>query len=190
MVAREAGHDGSSAKAVLKLRAAKSRIAALEGNLRPDQVTQIAQSLGVPERDVVDMNLRLDGDVSLNAPLRDDDSSTERQDWLVDDSSSQETALAESEESDIRRAALHAALRVLNDRERSIFVGRRLTDEPITLEAFAGRYSMSRERVRQIEMRAFQKVQKAVKSQVAGDVGPLDRIPISREGWATPAALN
>jgi RNA polymerase sigma-32 factor len=161
------GTTANQRKLFFGLPAAKSRIAALESNLRPDQVTLIAQSMGVPEQDVVDMNQRLGGDVSLNAPLRDDDRSAEWQDWLVDDSSSQEAALAETEETEIRRTALSGALRVLNDRERSIFVGRRLTDEPITLETFADQYGVSPERVRQIEMRAFQKVQKAVKSRVA-----------------------
>ena len=104
---------------------------------------------------------------SIGSLTCDDDSSAEWQDWLVDDSSSQEAALAETEETEIRRTALRDALGVLNDRERSIFVGRRLTDEPITLETFADQYGVSTERVRQIEMRAFQKVQKAVKSRVA-----------------------
>ena len=170
------GTTASQRKLFFKLRAAKSRIAALESNLRPEQVTLIAQSMGVPEQDVVEMNQRLAGDLSLNATARDDDGSAEWQDWLPDEGSSQEAALAESEESDMRHTALREALRVLNDRERSIFVGRRLTDEPITLEAFADHYGVSRERVRQIEMRAFHKVQKAVKSRVA-ETDEADHFP-------------
>ncbi|HMI98152.1 MAG TPA: sigma factor-like helix-turn-helix DNA-binding protein, partial [Micropepsaceae bacterium] len=133
-----------------------------EGDLRPDQVKLIAKRLGVTERDVVDMNRRLGGDVSLNAPIREDGDSGEWQDWLVDDVSDQETRLAESEESDNRRKALGDALSVLNDRERRIFEARRLAEDPITLE-----FGVSRERVRQIEVRAFQKVQRAVKNRVA-----------------------
>ena len=184
------GTTASQRKLFFKLRAAKRRIAALEPNLRPDQVMAIAQSMGVPEQDVVDMNQRLDGDVSLNAPVRDDGNSGEWQDWLVDDSRSQEAALAETEETDIRHTALREALRVLDDRERSIFVGRRLSEEPITLEAFADRFGVSSERVRQIEIRAFQKVQKAVKRRVAHEDEPLDRIPIAREGDERRAALH
>src|SRR5262249_15126901 len=118
-------------------------------------------------QDVLDMDQRLGGDMSLNTPLVEGDGSGEWQDLLVDDHASQETTLAEGEESDMRRAALSEALRVLNDRERGIFFGRHLSDDPITLEALADRYGVSRERVRQIEMRAFQKVQSAVKSRVA-----------------------
>ena len=119
------------------------------------------------EQDVVDMNRRLGGDVSLNAPIREDGDSGEWQDWLVDDVSDQETRLAESEESDNRRKALGDALSVLNDRERRIFEARRLADDPITLEDLAAEFGVSRERVRQIEVRAFEKVQRAVKSRIA-----------------------
>ena len=184
------GTTANQRKLFFKLRAAKSRIAALEGNLRSDQVTLIAESMGVPEQDVVEMNQRLDGDLSLNAAAGDDESSAEWQDRLADDNTSQEAALAESEESDIRRTALRDALSLLNDRERSIFVGRHLTDEPVTLETFADQYGVSRERVRQIEMRAFQKVQKAVKLRVASDEEPHDGLP-SRHADGTPmTALN
>ena len=169
------GTSSSQRKLFFKLRSAKRQIAALDADLRPDQVTLIAQNLGVPEQAVVEMNQRLDGDLSLNAPLRDDDGAAERQDLLVDDSIDQESALAESEENDIRRTALHEALRVLNDRERSIFVGRRLSDEPITIETLAHRYGVSNERVRQIEIRAFQKVQNVVKSRVASHDDPQAR---------------
>jgi RNA polymerase sigma-32 factor len=113
------------------------------------------------------MNRRLGGDVSLNAPIREDGDSGEWQDWLVDEVSDQETRLAESEESDNRRKALVDGLLVLNERERRIFEARRLADDPITLEDLAAEFGVSRERVRQIEGRAFQKVQRAVKNRVA-----------------------
>jgi len=154
-------------KLFFNLRSAKSRISALEADLRPDQVKLLAQRLDVTEQDVVDMNRRLDGDVSLNSPMREEVNSGEWQDWLPDESIGQETVLAESQESDNRRTALGEALTVLNRRERSIFEARRLTDEPMTLEELADEYGVSRERVRQIEMHAFQKVQKAVKNRVA-----------------------
>src|SRR4030081_2463762 len=113
------------------------------------------------------MNRRLGGDVSRNAPIREDGDSGERQDWLVDDVSDQETRLAESEESENRRKELGDELSVLNNRERRIFEARRLADDPITLEDLAAEFGVSRERVRQIEVRAFQKVQRAVKNRVA-----------------------
>src|SRR5262249_3364892 len=153
------GTTASQRKLFFRLRAAKGRISALDGNLRPDQATLIARRIGVAEQDVIDMNQRLERDLSLNAPLREDDSAAPWQDCLVDDSASQEAVLVESEEADIRRVALHRSLSVLNDRERGIFVGRRLSDDPISLEALAKKYGVSRERVRQIEMRAFQKMQ-------------------------------
>jgi RNA polymerase sigma-32 factor len=113
------------------------------------------------------MNRRLGGDVSLNAPLREEGDSGEWQDWLVDDTADQETRLAESEQASNRRKALGDALTVLNDRERRIFEARRLADDPVTLEDLASEFSVSRERVRQIEVRAFEKVQKAVKNHIA-----------------------
>lgn len=171
------GTTANQRKLFFKLRATKSRIAAFAENLGPDQVTLIAQRMGVSEQDVVDMNERLGGDVSLNAPLRDDDGSAQWQDYLVDGRVSQEAALVESEETAVRRTALREALRLLNDRERCIFVGRRLSDEPITLEAFAGKFGVSRERVRQIESRAFQKVQAAVKLRLAGAAHDAYRFP-------------
>jgi RNA polymerase sigma-32 factor len=162
------GTTANQKKLFFNLRKAKSRISALEeGDLRPDQVKLIAKRLGVTEQDVVDMNRRLGGDVSLNAPIREEGDSGEWQDWLVDESASQEARMAESEESDNRRKALGEALSVLNDRERRIFEARRLADDPITLEELAEEFGVSRERVRQIEVRAFEKVQKAVKSRVA-----------------------
>ena len=162
------GTTANQKKLFFNLRKAKSKISALdEGDLRPDQVQVIAKRLGVTEQDVVDMNRRLGGDASLNAPIRDDGESGEWQDWLVDDAPSQERILAESEESDNRHQALVSALDVLNDRERRIFEARRLADDPITLEELAAEFGVSRERVRQIEVRAFEKVQKAVKSRMA-----------------------
>jgi RNA polymerase sigma-32 factor len=162
------GTTANQKKLFFNLRKAKSKISALgEGDLRPDQVAQIAKRLGVTEKDVVDMNRRLGGDSSLNAPIRDDGDSGEWQDWLADDSAGQEEVLAESEEMDNRRSALDHALTVLNDRERRIFEARRLADDPVTLEELAAEFGVSRERVRQIEVRAFEKVQKAVKNRVA-----------------------
>jgi RNA polymerase sigma-32 factor len=162
------GTTANQKKLFFNLRKAKSRISALEeGDLRPDQVKLIAKRLGVTEQDVIDMNRRLGGDVSLNSPIREEGDSGEWQDWLVDDSSDQESRLVESEESDNRKKALGDALSVLNDRERRIFEARRLADDPITLEDLAAEFGVSRERVRQIEVRAFEKVQRAVKSRVA-----------------------
>jgi RNA polymerase sigma-32 factor len=162
------GTTANQKKLFFNLRKAKSQISAFEeGDLRPDQVKQIATKLGVTETDVIDMNRRLGGDASLNAPLREDEGSSEWQDWLVDDSESQESRLAASEELDNRRQALSGALTVLNDRERRIFEARRLADDPLTLEELSGEFGVSRERVRQIEVRAFEKVQDAVRKNVA-----------------------
>ena len=145
--------------------------------MRPDQVKLIAKRLGVPEQDVIDMNRRLGGDVSLNAPIREDGDSGEWQDWLLDDTASQEARLVESEEADNRRQALSEALSVLNERERRIFEARRLADDPITLEDLAAEFGVSRERVRQIEVSAFEKVQKAVKNRVTAMESPA-RLPV------------
>jgi len=162
------GTTANQKKLFFNLRKAKSKISALEeGDLRPDQVKQIATSLGVTEQDVVDMNRRLGGDASLNAPIRDDGEPGEWQDWLVDTSPNQEAIMAESEEFDHRRSALTGAMGVLNDRERRIFEARRLAEDPMTLEDLAAEFGVSRERVRQIEVRAFEKVQAAVKTTVA-----------------------
>ena len=161
------GTTANQKKLFFNLRKAKSRISALdEGDLKPDQVKQIATKLGVPEQDVIDMNRRLAGDASLNAPLRDEGES-EWQDWLVDDESNQEVRLVESEEAGNRLAALREALGVLNPRERRIFEARRLAEDPITLEDLSAEFGVSRERVRQIEVRAFEKVQEAVKAAFA-----------------------
>ncbi|WP_245258661.1 RNA polymerase sigma factor RpoH [Methylopila sp. M107] len=162
------GTTANQKKLFFNLRKAKSQISALEdGDLKPDQVKLIATKLGVTETDVVDMNRRLSGDASLNSPLREDEGSSEWQDWLVDDSESQETRLADTQELDNRRTALSGALKVLNDRERRIFEARRLSDDPLTLEELSGEFNVSRERVRQIEVRAFEKVQDAVRRNVA-----------------------
>jgi RNA polymerase sigma-32 factor len=161
------GTTASQKKLFFNLRKAKSQISALEdGDLRPDQVDIIATKLGVSKQDVIDMNRRMSGDASLNAPLR-EEGEGEWQDWLVDDSTSQENILADSEEKDNRLGALQNALTVLNERERRIFEARRLSDDPITLEDLSDEFDISRERVRQIEVRAFEKVQAAVKSGMA-----------------------
>jgi RNA polymerase sigma-32 factor len=171
------GTTANQKKLFFNLRKAKSRISALdEGDLRPDQVQIIAKRLGVTEQDVVEMNRRLGGDVSLNAPIRDDGDSGEWQDWLVDESASQESRLVASEEADNRKQALGEALIVLNDRERRIFEARRLVDEPVTLEELADEFGVSRERVRQIEVRAFEKVQKAVRNRVAAMEAPAPEL--------------
>ena len=135
--------------------------------MRPDQVKLIAKRLGVTEQDVIDMNRRLGGDASLNAPIREDEDSSEWQDRLVDEGASQETALAASDELGNRRKALTSALSVLNDRERRIFEARRLAEDPITLAELADEFGVSRERVRQIDVSSLEKVQKAVKNRVA-----------------------
>ena len=161
------GTTANQKKLFFNLRKAKNRIAALEeGDMHPDQVKLIAQRLGVTEQDVVDMNRRLGGDVSLNRQIRDGDSD-EWQDWLVDESSDQESRLADSEESQNRKKALGQALSVLNGRERRIFEARQLADDPITLHELAAEFGISRERVRQIEGRAFQKVQRAAQIAIA-----------------------
>src|SRR5690606_7275535 len=148
------------------LRKVKSRIQALdEGDLRPDQVAEIATRLNVSEAEVISMNRRLSGDASLNAPIRaTEGESGEWQDWLTDDSPSQEEILMEQDELDHRRSMLQNSLEVLNERERRIFEARRLSEEPLTLEELSGEFDISRERVRQIEVRAFEKVQDAVKA--------------------------
>ena len=162
------GTTANQKKLFFNLRKAKSKISALEeGDLRPDQVQLIAKRLGVPEQDVIDMNRRLGGDASLNAPIREDGDAGEWQDWLVDHSDSQETRLVADEQADNRRKALGDALSVLNERERRIFEARRLADDPATLEDLSQHYGISRERVRQIEVRAFDKLQKAIRSAAA-----------------------
>ena len=167
------GTTAAQKKLFFNLRKIKGQLKALEeGDLRPDQVKQIATRLGVTEEDVVSMNRRLAGDSSLNAPVRNDAESGEWQDWLVDETMDQETALAESEERDQRRDMLNDALKGLNERERRVFEARRLADEPLTLEELSAEFGVSRERIRQIEVRAFEKVQKAVQKAAAAASQP------------------
>ncbi len=171
------GTTANQKKLFFNLRKAKSKISALgEGDLRPEQVKVIATKLGVNEQDVIDMNRRLGGDSSLNTPLR-EDGDGEWQDWLVDDSESQERRFAETQESDNRHSALREALEVLNPRERRIFEARRLVDDPITLEQLSEEFGVSRERVRQIEVRAFEKVQEAVKKAIVRIEAPRMALP-------------
>ncbi len=157
------GTTAAQKKLFFNLRKIKSQLKALEeGDLRPDQVKQIATRLGVTEEDVISMNRRLAGDSSLNAPVRNDAESGEWMDWLVDESMNQEDRLAESEEKDQRHEMLTSALEDLNERERRVFEARRLSEDPLTLEQLSEEFGVSRERIRQIEVRAFEKVQKAV----------------------------
>jgi RNA polymerase sigma-32 factor len=160
------GTTAAQKKLFFNLRKAKSEISALEeGDLHPEHVDQIATKLGVTKEEVISMNRRLSGpDSSLNSPLR-SDSESEWQDWLVDDKApNQEAVLAESEEHTVRMELLDDAMKALSERERHILTQRRLQDSPTTLEELAGEYGVSRERVRQIEVRAFEKLQKAMKS--------------------------
>ncbi|MEM7519304.1 MAG: RNA polymerase factor sigma-32, partial [Planctomycetota bacterium] len=163
------GTTANQKKLFFNLRKAKSSIDALEdGDLRPDQVEQIATKLGVTNEDVISMNRRLGGDASLNAPMRSAEAdSSQWMDFLVDEQETQEQRLAEREEKDMRRDMLHEAMDVLNDRERRIFEARRLSEDSITLEELSGEFGVSRERVRQIEVRAFEKVQDQVKKLAA-----------------------
>jgi RNA polymerase sigma-32 factor len=162
------GTTANQKRLFFNLRKVKSQIQALdEGDLKPDQVKQIATKLNVSEEEVVSMNRRLSGDASLNAPIRaSDGDSGEWQDWLADDSQSQEAVLAEQDELDQRRDMLKDALDVLDQRERRIFEARRLVEDPLTLEQLSDEFDVSRERVRQLEVRAFEKVQKAMQKAV------------------------
>jgi RNA polymerase sigma-32 factor len=160
------GTTAAQKKLFFNLRKAKSEISALqEGDLHPDQVSTIATKLGVLNEEVISMNRRLSGgDASLNSPMR-ADSESEWQDWLVDDKSpSQETVVADEQEKTLRMGLLEEAMTELTDRERHILTERRLKDEPTTLEELASQYGVSRERVRQIEVRAFEKLQKSMKA--------------------------
>src|SRR5499433_779127 len=167
------GTTAAQKKLFFNLRRMKGQIKALEeGGLRPDQVKHIATKLGVPEDDVVSMNRRLGGDASLNAPVRADaEGGGEWQDWLVDDTPDQEERLAESEELNLRKGYLAKAMSTLNEREKRIFEARRLAEEPATLEDLSAEFGVSRERIRQIEVRAFEKVQKAVRNLARKDEG-------------------
>jgi RNA polymerase sigma-32 factor len=167
------GTTANQKKLFFNLHRAKSRISAVgDGDLHPEQVALIAQGLGVTEQDVIDMNRRLGGDVSLNFQASDDGASVTLQDRLVDDGPRQEQILAESQEASNGRKALAEALTLLNERERRIFVARRLSEEPSKLDELANKFGVSRERVRQIEARAFEKVRKAVKHRVSASAVP------------------
>ena len=162
------GTTASQKKLFFNLRKVKGQLKAFEeGDLHPDNVKKISTRLGVSEDDVISMNQRLSGDSSLNAPVRADSEGGEWQDWLVDDTIDQETALGESEELERRRVFLKSAMHGLNEREKRIFTARRLSDDPITLEDLSQEFNVSRERIRQIEVRAFEKVQKAVQKAAA-----------------------
>ena len=165
------GTTAAQKKLFFNLRRMKGQIKALDdGDLRPEQVKKIATTLGVPEDDVISMNRRLSGDASLNAPVRTHaEGGGEWQDWLVDDTPDQEERLVESEELSQRRAYLEKAMGALNERERRIFEARRLAEEPATLEDLSEEFGVSRERIRQIEVRAFEKVQAAVQKAARRD---------------------
>src|ERR1700733_4472808 len=173
------GTTMSQRKLFFKLRSAKSKIAALEsGDMHPDQVALIAKNLDVTDQEVVDMNRRLGGDKSINTPLRNDGEIGEWQDHLVDQSPSPEALVVEQDERDHQHSALIAAIDVLNGRERRIFEARHLADEPMTLEQLAAKFNVSRERVRQIEVRAFEKVRKAATNLAA-------KAPVAmRQAWS------
>jgi RNA polymerase sigma-32 factor len=162
------GTTAAQRKLFFKLRSAKNKIAALEsGDLHPDHVALIAKDLDVAGQEVVDMNRRLVGDKSINVPLHEDGETGEWQDRLIDESPSPETIVAEQDEKEHRLHALTAAVEVLNGRERQIFEARHLVDEPETLEELAEKFNVSRERIRQIEVRAFEKVRKAARAVAA-----------------------
>jgi RNA polymerase sigma-32 factor len=159
------GTTAAQKKLFFNLRKLKGQLQAIdEGDLSPEHVRKIAKELDVPEADVINMNRRLASpDHSLNAPLR-AESEGEWQDWLVDESDDQEQTLGERQELGLRRDLLRAAMAHLTERERDILMERRLRDEPTTLEDLSQKYGISRERVRQIEVRAFEKLQKAIKA--------------------------
>jgi RNA polymerase sigma-32 factor len=178
------GTTANRKKLFFNLRKAKTRISVFEdGDMRPDQVKIIARRIGVSETDVIDMNRRLGGDVSLNTPIREEEDSGEWQDWLADESPDQETTLTASEEFDNRCKTLFDALTVLNERERRIFEARRLAEDPITLAELAEELGLCRERVRQIEVSSFEKVQKAV-NRAAATKSPAALL-VRRAGPAT-----
>ena len=176
------GTTAAQKKLFFNLRKAKGQIKAIEdGDMRPEQVALIATKLGVTEEEVISMNRRLAApDHSLNAPLR-ADSEGEWQDWLVDETPNQESILADQEEKDDRHELLQEAMKALNERERHILQERRLKDEPATLEDLSKEYDISRERVRQIEVRAFEKLQRAIKTAAqakrVGGAAPTTKAP-------------
>jgi RNA polymerase sigma-32 factor len=160
------GTTAAQKRLFFNLRKVKGQIAALDdGALHPDQIKQIATTLSVSESDVISMNQRLGGDASLNAPMRADEGTSEWQDWLVDETPDQETTLGDTEEFNERMGLLANAMGDLNEREKAIFQARRLQENPATLEELAQEYNVSRERIRQIEVRAFEKVQDKVQQQ-------------------------
>jgi RNA polymerase sigma-32 factor len=172
------GTTAAQKKLFFNLRKLKGQMQAIdEGDLRPETVKAIAERLDVTESDVVEMNRRLEGaDHSLNVPLR-SDSETQWQDWLVDDAASQESTIADADEFSHRMSLLHRAMAVLNERERHILSERRLKDEPTTLEDLSSQYGISRERVRQIEVRAFEKLQRAIKALEAEQAAIAAALP-------------
>lgn len=163
------GTTANQKRLFFNLRKAKSKIQALgDADLTPDQVATIAKNLSVTEEDVRSMNQRLSGDASLNAPIRaSEGESGQWQDWLVDDSENQEDMLVEEDELDHRRTMLREAISVLNEREQRIFTARRLSEDTVTLEDLSAEFGVSRERIRQIEVRAFEKVQEAMVAAAA-----------------------
>jgi RNA polymerase sigma-32 factor len=168
------GTTAAQKKLFFNLRKAKSNIGAIEeGDLTPEHTEKLADQLGVTESEVTEMNRRLSGpDASLNAPLR-SESESEWQDWLTDDTADQESRLAEREEMGDRHDLLVQALDTLTERERDIIQARRLQEDPATLEELSQKYGVSRERVRQIEVRAFEKLQKAMKAEMAKSAAAL-----------------
>jgi len=167
------GTTAAQKRLFFNLRKVKGQIAALDdGALHPDQIKQIATTLKVTEADVVSMNQRLTGDASLNAPMRSVEGASQWQDWLVDEEPDQETALGDAQEYDERMSLLNNAMSVLNEREREIFKARRLREPALTLEQLAQKFEVSRERIRQIEVRAFEKVQIEVKKQALHEEEP------------------
>jgi RNA polymerase sigma-32 factor len=168
------GTTAAQKKLFFNLRKAKNKISAIEeGDLTPEHTKEIARQLAVPEEEVTNMNRRLSGgDSSLNAPMR-ADSESEWQDWLADDTLDQETRLAEAEELGERHNLLTGAMSELTERERDIIEARRLRDEPATLEELSQKYGVSRERVRQIEVRAFEKLQQQMKKSLGDKRGTM-----------------
>ncbi len=173
------GTTAAQKKLFFNLRRLKGQLHAIEdGDMSPENVKKVAETLKVTEAEVVSMNRRLSGgDHSLNAPLRaDGEGDGEWMDWLVDESDSQETLIAEAQETDKRRVLLNDAMRTLNDRERHILNERRLADDPSTLEELSKVYGISRERVRQIEVRAFEKIQKSMRNAAKEQRLPMEEV--------------
>jgi RNA polymerase sigma-32 factor len=176
------GTTANQKKLFFNLRKIKGQIQAVEeGDLRPDQVKFIAKKLGVQEDEVISMNRRLGGDTSLNAPLK-SDAESEWQDFLVDDTDNQEEILVQNEEAQMRNGMLKEALTKLTDRERRVIEARKLQDDPATLDDLSKEFDVSRERIRQIEVRAFEKLQKAVKNAAQKALAP------ARAALGAPAA--